>query len=384
MRVLFLGLDIDLARNRGDSIHALNLAKSLVHVGHSVLAVVGAAPSQRANHGVEIAVRPSARDPVVLRYLLRLARKFRPDLIYERRFSPKMSAAIATLLDIPYIIEINGILEDEARLQGLPVRKGPIAAIKKGTRHLLLRKASGIVAVTPELRTCVISLYGATPSKVHVVPNGVDPAIFRPLDKKTARQELGIPEGPVACFVGNFVKWHDFGTLIEAMRIPPSQFHLIAVGDGPEREKLEAMAKRFHLSPRISFVGELPHWRVPAFIAASDVAVAPATRERNQRVGSSALKLYEYLSCARPLIATAIPGVTNLIGEYRCGIAVPPGDPTALGRAIEKVLSEPAFQEAALRASESIRTRFSWDETARGVSAVMDQVVSESLESHHT
>ena len=113
---------------------------------------------------------------------------------------------------------------------------------------------------------------------------------------------------------------------------------------------------------------------VPTYIAASDVCVAPFTAERNLWSGVSPLKVYEYLACGRPIVVSAVPGTTQLIQEYGCGIAVPPGDAHALAQAIERTLAEPSFRDAALRASAAIRDRCSWDRTAAAVSEVLGAV----------
>ena len=131
-------------------------------------------------------------------------------MIYERRFSPKISASVAALLGIPHVVEINGIPEEEAAMQDRPPGSGAGARLKKRARYQLLRRASAaIVAVTEGLRTRVTAECGVSPARTYVVPNGVDPDLFRPQDQAEARRAMSLPSEPTVCFVGNLVRWQD-------------------------------------------------------------------------------------------------------------------------------------------------------------------------------
>jgi len=95
----------------------------------------------------------------------------------------------------------------------------------------------------------------------------------------------------------------------------------------------------------VRFVGPVVYEEVPRHIAAADVCTAPMTRER-LRSGSSAIKVYEYLACGRPVVASRIPGLEFLESED-LGKLVPPEDAHALAAALEGVLSDAAWRRAA-------------------------------------
>src|SRR2546427_1887364 len=98
MRVLLLALDIDLSRNRGDTIHLIALVRSLAALGHRVRLVVGANGRTPPLQGVDVSVRPAAGDASVLRHVIQAGKTSHAEVIYERRTSPKISAAAALLL----------------------------------------------------------------------------------------------------------------------------------------------------------------------------------------------------------------------------------------------------------------------------------------------
>src|SRR5207247_1090501 len=146
-----------------------------------------------------------------------VARGFRPDVIYERRFSPKIGAAASFLCRVPFAVEYNGIVEEEIAMQGRIVPNGPFARTKAILRVHLLRRATAIVTVTEGLRDIVIRRYDVSASNVFVVENGVNPQLFRPLDREESRNKLGLPNGPMLCFVGNLVRWQGLHGLITAL-----------------------------------------------------------------------------------------------------------------------------------------------------------------------
>jgi len=374
MRILFFALDIDLSLPRGDSIHAFSLASALARAGHPVHMVVGSAKGAVSADGFEFSVRPDEGDFRVLRHAQQVVRRFRPDVIYERRFSPKISAALSLLIRKPYVVEYNGILDEEAAIQGRPIPVTPRWRLKASLRMFMLRRAAAVVTVTERLREIVVSEYGVRASRVFLVENGVDPGLFRPMDRIVAREALGLRAGPVVCFVGNLVGWQGIGVLLEAIKTIHESVRVILVGDGPDKQQLVDRARRLEVLAKVEFIGSVPHGSVPLYIAASDVCVAPFTARRNERSGVSPLKLYEYIACARPVVVSGIAGARELVERTGCGMVVPPDDPRALGSAIDQVLQDPTFVAAAKRAGETVRRERSWDSVAASVSRVLRSV----------
>ncbi|TLZ64547.1 MAG: glycosyltransferase family 4 protein [Methanobacteriota archaeon] len=370
-RILFLAADIDLSRNRGDTLHARNLARALVRVGNEVHMVVGASPSAEPIDGVNVSVRPDRGDARIVRFLLRKVRDVRPDIIYERRFSPKLASALSVLTGLPFAVEINGIPGMEAAMQGRPGPSGLSARVRRTAHTRFLRSAASIVAVTPGLRNALVTAYGVDPSRAFVVPNGVDAEMFRPEDRTAARRDLSLSDGKIVCFVGNLVRWQGLDLFMAAMEQTPGSLSAVLVGDGPDHARLVELARSRGLGHRVRFMGEVPYSTVPRYLAAADACVAPFTAERNLPLGVSALKVLEYLASARPIVVTAIPGARDLVDELGCGLVVPPEDPAALGEAMVEVVSNEAFAGAALRASEIVRERYSWDRTAQMVTDIL-------------
>jgi len=376
VKILFLALDIDLGRQRGDSIHALSLARALTRSGHRVHLVVGATDPAMVVPGLEISVRAVGGDLSVIRQVWRVSRRFQPDVIYERRFSPKVSAALSMLTNTPYVVECNGIVEEEAAMQGRPLTETPWRRLKASIRALTLRRAAAIVAVATGLSDALVERYGVSRRRVSVIENGVDPVLFQPRIRDSVRTLEGFGTDPIICFVGNLVAWQGLESLLYALRDVPRPVRLLVVGDGPDRQRLAGLVRELALSERVEFLGTVPHQKIPDYIALSNLCVAPFIAKRNQKMGISPLKVFEYLACARPVVVTDIPGARELVESTGAGIVVAPDEPVALKEAIGRVLIDPAFSVAAVRASDIVRRDHSWDGVATAVVRVLTAAAS--------
>jgi glycosyltransferase involved in cell wall biosynthesis len=190
------------------------------------------------------------------------------------------------------------------------------------------------------------------PARVHVVPNGIDTALFRPRDQMEARRELGLDEGPLLVSVGRLSREKGLTLAIRSLaRLngdPPPR--LVLVGDGDQRVSLEREARALGLGERVSFVGRQDHGRVATYLAAADAVVIPTVREE-----AAPLVVPQAMAVGVPVIASSIGGVTEVInrpGEN--GVLVPPGDVDSLRESTARLLASP---EAARRMGSEGRRR---------------------------
>src|SRR5680860_73244 len=140
--------------------------------------------------------------------------------------------------------------------------------------------------------------------------------------------------------------------------------YLLIIGDGPERERLEALVIEESLSSSTRFTGMIPHDEMPSHIAAMDVAVAPY--DETPDFYFSPLKLFEYMAAGKPIVAAAIGQIADCIRDGQTGLLYPPGDGYALMLAIERMLAD--RQRAVIlgqTAQEAVRFGRSWRHNAR-------------------
>jgi len=203
----------------------------------------------------------------------------------------------------------------------------------------LARHTDRLVAVSEQVRRDLLGLGIGRPERFSVVPLGLDLERFLAADARRGqlRHELGFTErerviGIVARLVP--IKAHEVflqAAAAVAERVPESRF--VIVGDGERRNELEALSHRLGLGERLRFLG----WRRDLDTVYADMDVVALT-SRNE---GSPVSLIEAMASARPVVATRVGGVPDLVEHGVTGYLVPPGDILRFARAIEDVLASP-------------------------------------------
>ena len=146
--------------------------------------------------------------------------------------------------------------------------------------------------------------------------------------------------------------------------ITPGTVFLV-VGDGEVKEELIGLVRSSGISQTFVFAGRVPYEEVPLYIAASDVCVAPGTRELCETIGISRLKVVEYMACGRPVVATDMDGAC-LVRESNGGILVPLEDSAALAKAIVELLRDGDLRRIMGESGRRyVVENLSWDIVAR-------------------
>jgi glycosyltransferase involved in cell wall biosynthesis len=241
-----------------------------------------------------------------------------------------------------------------------------VASQLRPLRPLLRRIIRGSDAVT------AISTYTAGLMK-ELAP-GVEPAII-PFGAAIEAPGAGTGTAPAdpahfgLLFVGRLVERKGVHVLLEALARLPDRIRLDIVGDGPERERLKALAQRLGISGRVAFHGFAPDEMLRALLGWCDALVLPAVVDAKGDVEGLGVVLLEAMSFGKPVIASAAGGITDIVRDGENGLLVPPADPAALARAIDSLAGDP---ETARRfgsaAREDVARRFSWD-------AILDRLV---------
>jgi glycosyltransferase involved in cell wall biosynthesis len=206
--------------------------------------------------------------------------------------------------------------------------------------------AAGLLSVSAALRRDMIAL-GLPGEKIRVHYTGIDLDRFRP-DAKAA---LGV-EGPVLITVGNLIPRKGQDLALAALALIP-EATLFLVGDGPDRGRLEGLARTQGVSSRVRFLGIQPHDAMPGLLAAADVLVLPTASEGLANVW------VEALACGTPVVTSDVGGAREAIDRPEAGRLVP-REPAAIAAAVRELLAAPADPAAVRAAAE----RFSWTRNA--------------------
>jgi glycosyltransferase involved in cell wall biosynthesis len=380
VHVAFLAVDIDLSGATGDVSHVKDLSLALTKAGSRVDLFVASAgvwdpPADLSLHEV-----PGHGTLLSAIRIWRTLRHQAPDVIYERRFSPKLSALIACIFQRPFFVEINGLVELEMAMQGrAPQESRPGRLLRHGFRKLLYKRAYSIITVSDGIREALCAQYELPAERIQVVPNGVDVELFHPIPTSEARQRLGLNQDrDFAIFVGNIVSWQGLDTVVEAIDITRRDvplIQLLLVGDGQDRGKIENLVRQRGLSEAIRFVGRVHREDVPLWIAAADVAISP--RKTGTQSVASPLKLREYLACGRPVITSIFGGKEPRPEDHRVGFSVESGDAAALADALVRSLHSGEERQAMGRRARDLAIReLTWDRVAQHLIAMFNSAVT--------
>lgn len=277
------------------------------------------------------------------------------DLIDAHYLYPDGVAAVALgrHFGVPVVITARG--SDVTQLPDYPAPRRMI--------RWAMREADALISVSAGLKAAMVAL-DADPSRVTVLRNGVDLAMFTPQDRVAARARLGL-DGPVLLSVGLLNDRKGHHRVIAGLALLPG-WRLLVVGDGPDRAKLGALAATLGVADRVTFVGPVPHAELPLYYSAADALVLASSREGWANV------LLEAMACGTPVVASPIPGNPEVVQEPAAGVIMPDNSGAGVAAGVQALLSvrRPAAE------TRAYAERFSWDATSAGQRAVFTQALA--------
>ncbi|MDR6225544.1 glycosyltransferase family 4 protein [Desmospora profundinema] len=199
-----------------------------------------------------------------------------------------------------------------------------------------LRNSDHVVTVSERLKRDVQKW--STGVEVSTIHNGFDPERFFPCAQQDARERLDqSPDGKIILFVGNLYKVKGLFDLLDAFaglaqRHPDAQ--LVLVGDGPLRCDLIKRSREISIHDRVHFIGRRPYDEIPLWINASDVVTLSSLSE-----GLPSIVL-EAMGCGKPVVATDVGGISEVVQHGKTGFLVPPRQPKELEQHLEIVLMD--------------------------------------------
>ena len=319
----------------------------------SVVAPVPWFPSGNPRFGryAELARVPRAeeRDGVAVEYpryvsIPRIGMSVAPLLMAAgTRHVVRRAAARADFIDAHFLYPDGVAAVILGRQLGLPVlltargsdvnQFGEFAVPRRWLRWAL-GQARHVFTVSSALRARLLQL-GAEPARVTVSRNGVDLQRFRPIDRASARAELGWPaEARLLLSVGNLLELKGHHLLIDALADLPD-YRLYIAGDGPRRQLLLERIAQLGLSGRVQLLGLVDQSRLACLYSAADLTLLASSREGLPNV------VLESLACGTPVVATPVGGVPEVIDSPEAGRLVEDRSPGSFVEAIRQYFESP-------------------------------------------
>lgn len=224
--------------------------------------------------------------------------------------------------------------------------------------HFAVRQADEVFVPSEHLARLVRG-WGMPPQNVHVIYNGIpDPKLYE-VERAALRRELGLPvDAPLLVTISRLAPVKRIDVALEAMRLLPDDVHFAIVGEGNDRDSLEAMAESI-MPGRAHFVGRQEHNMTLKYLRAADLFVLSSATEGLAHV------LLEALIVGTPSVATAVGGNPEVVLDGENGRLVPTENPQALADAIRDLLGQPDLRQRYAEAGYAQHEMFLWDHTVQ-------------------
>ena len=296
-----------------------------------------------------------AHTPIIFTLFFRLLTLPRHALIHlhvAQAFSPEIVYLISKLRGIPYVAHIH--LDVDA--------SGTFGFLLKFYKELFLKRvlksATKIICLTEPQKMFIGAKYGLPLEAIAVIPNGVGEKYF--IEKKTSENSI-----PHLLFVGRLAAQKNLSLLIEAVAQMQTRVHLDIVGEGEERENIEALLQKHRLQ-NVTLHGKKTGEDLLEMYRFADIFVLPSLKE------GVSLSMLEALAAGLPVVASDSPEIRQILGE--CGVLIK--EPTAANyaKAIDGVLSSKEILQTLRTLSVQKARSYSWSNVLNAIEDVYKEL----------
>ncbi|MBU7011983.1 MAG: glycosyltransferase family 4 protein [Theionarchaea archaeon] len=276
---------------------------------------------------------------------------------------------LGKIFNVPVVYEVNGLIKEESKMKN-ENRFRVVGSVF--LEYVVVNCADHLICVTPWIKENLVSR-GISAQRLSVVENGADTVLFQYIDN--ARTILGLdPDKYYVGYTGTLKAWQGLEYILDAVPFileRELETEFLIVGGGELYDWLHQSIREKTLSC-ITVTGEVKHEKVPLYISACDVCLL---LKKPLSSGYSPLKLYEYMGCERPVVASAVKGFECLEKE-KAGILVNQTDPEEVADAVIMLLRDKILRkEMGKRGREYVVKNHTWEKVAQKISDICTQTV---------
>ena len=273
------------------------------------------------------------------------------------------------------LFEVNGLPSVELKYHFPGLDPSLLSKVKEqeiATLHL----SDAVICPSNVTREYLASL-GLSRKRVTVIPNGVSPSDFSPSPLPARQGRL-----PVLLYIGTLADWQGLDIVIKALPLilehRAAYLQIVGRGRSRQRKFLAKQIRKLGLEGSVSVQPAIPHHEVPSLIAAADICLAPlGLNDRNVTQGACPIKVLEYMASSRPLVASNMPIVRELVREDVDGLLFSPNDPKDLARQILRLLDDfDLSRRLSDSAAERALTQFTWHASQKKLVKVYDRLLA--------
>jgi len=311
-------------------------------------------------------------------------KKIRYDLIHANFFMSGLVAFnIKKQLGIPYVITFHAL----GKIRMLHQKEqDTFPSTRLDIEDLIVADADHIIAECPQDELDLINYYNADPSRITIIPCGFNSNEFYAIDKKKARAILNLPSNEIILLqLGRMVPRKGVDNVLRALgrlkHIPKIKLLIVGGADeipdfdnDPEFKRLQGIAKDELVTDSVIFTGRKNRSELINYYCAADFFISTPWYEP---FGITPL---EAMACGTPVIGSDVGGIKYSVKHNSTGFLVPPHDPAALAKAIEKGISDPVLYKAMCRRSlQRVNELFTWACVARKADLLYRNLVEKKL-----
>lgn len=322
---------------------------------------------------IAMRMRDSGRVMFGKQYGERLAdavRQHNPDFILQTHIAFSLSGKVASeLTGVPLVLDDVAPSWEEQKLYGVGSQK-----LAKDTHQQITSHARLCVAVSNAMRRYLIE-DGIPDEKLIAVPNGIDEQIFHPgINGNHVRESYGFDrETVVIVFVGSFQPYHRVDWLLEAFSRVQTlrKAHLLLVGGGRMQSEAEKLSHNLGVQDRVTFTGSVDYQRVPEYIAASNVAIMPATNSYG-----NPMKVYEYMAMGKAVLAPNQETIIEIGTHGKDLFTFEPENIDSMAAALMKVIDNELFRnQLASEAGKTVAHDHTWGKRAEALLTAVEEKI---------
>lgn len=294
------------------------------------------------------------------------------DLLHSHYWlSVSAAERLKAQLGIPHVATFHTLGEVKNRVR--PAEMEP--ALRLEVEKKAIPIVDALIAFTTDEKDNLISIYGAQPEKVKVIPCGIDMDLFRPMDKGKARSELSLPNSSkILLFAGRIQPFKGIDILLRAVSclLDDQKLRLFIIGGDSESDdeltRLRTLSTELGLDGKVTFCGAMEHGEMPLFYSAADICVVPSYHE------SFGLVAVEALACGTPVVASCVGGLATIVKDGETGYLIDELSPEAFAQRLELLLSDERLRRRMRDAARPSVMTYEWSIVSRQVLNVYEEL----------
>lgn len=293
------------------------------------------------------------------------------DLVHSHTWYGAMAGFMAKLLyDIPYVATVHSL---EPLRPWKEEQLGRSYHLTSWIEKVALENADRIIAVSSHSRREILDLFAVEPERVKVIYNGIDLDVWRRVEADATRRAYGI-DGDYILFVGRTSRQKGMVHLIDAMQWVDPRVRLVCCTSAPDTPEIEAeIAARLADEPRVTWINTL--LREDQYIELYSNAAVFACPSVYEPFGIINL---EAMACERPVVASAVGGIQEVVVPEVTGLLVPPAEPRILADALNRVLADRDLaRRMGLAGRQRVEEQFSWRSIAQKTRTLYEELIAE-------